>query len=117
MSDIDTIIQKYIQKNASEEESQLLYKWIQQSPGNKNLLFAEKDIWDSYGFQFNRKNYEINSELELLKKQIATKLSKRTLLLGKMLQMAAMILVAFGLGWASHYVHLRNNQQTAKLTM
>lgn len=102
MSEIETILPKYIQGETTEEENQLLHQWMQESPENKKRLFAEKDIWDSYGFHSNLKNYEVNSELGLLKKRIAPK--QNILQLKKYVQIAAILLVAFGLGWASRFV-------------
>jgi len=102
MSEIETILPKYIQGETTEEENQLLHQWMQESPENKKRLFAEKDIWDSYGFHSNLKNYEVNSELGILKKRIEPK--QNILQLKKYVQIAAILLVAFGLGWASRFV-------------
>lgn len=102
MSEIETILPKYIQGKTTEEENQLLHQWMQESPENKKRLFVEKDIWDSFGFHSNLKKYEVNSELGLLKKRIAPK--QNILQLKKYVQIAAILLVAFGLGWASRFV-------------
>lgn len=70
MSKIDHIIPKFLQGKASEEESQQLYSWIQQSPENKKRLFAEKDILDFEVFMSNQNGFDTIAELELLKKRI-----------------------------------------------
>ena len=55
MSEIDSIIQKYLLGNTSDEEDKLLHQWVQESPENEKRLFAEKDIWDFYGFHSDQK--------------------------------------------------------------
>lgn len=115
MSEIETIIQKYLQGKTSEEENQQLHQWMLQSPENKKRLFAEKDIWDTFNFHSNLKKYEITPELELLKKRIAPK--QETISLKKILQIAAILLVTFGLGWGSRFISFTGEQQTAQVTM
>jgi ferric-dicitrate binding protein FerR (iron transport regulator) len=114
MTEIETILPKYFQGKTTEDENQQLHEWMQASPENKKRLFAEKDIWDSYGFHSNLKNYEVNSELGLLKKRIAPK--QTVVQLKKYVQIAAILLVAFGLGWASRFVSF-TSEQTAKISM
>lgn len=114
MSEIETIIQKYLQGKTSEEENQQLQQWMQQSPENKKQLFAEKDIWDTFSFHSNLKKYEVSSELGLLKKRIEPK--QATISLKKILQIAAILLVTFGLGWGSRYISF-TSEQTAEATM
>jgi ferric-dicitrate binding protein FerR (iron transport regulator) len=114
MTEIETILPKYFQGKTTEDENQQLHEWMQASPENKKRLIAEKDIWDSYGFHSNLKNYEVNSELGLLKKRIAPK--QTVVQLKKYVQIAAILLVAFGLGWASRFVSF-TSEQTAKISM
>jgi len=117
MSEIDTIIQKYLQEKTSEEENQQLHQWIQQSPENKKRLFAEKDIWDSYGFHSNQKRYEAAPELEILKNRIEFQGRNSSIQLKKILQIAAILLIAFGLGWSSQFISFRPNNPIAETTM
>ncbi len=117
MTEIDSIIQKYLQGKSSEEENQQLHQWIQQSPENKKRLLAEKDIWDTYAFHSNLKNYEIHPELEILKKRLKPAKLSRTISLNKILKIAAILLVTFGLGWASQYIPFAGSNQTAEVTM
>jgi len=116
MFEIDTIIQKYIKGKASEEESLHLHQWIQQSSENKKRLFAEKDIWDSYGFHENTKNYDASSELEILKKSMEFKRIYRPVKLINVLKIAAIFLIAFGLGWSIQYIPFVHNHQTAEVS-
>lgn len=117
MFEIDTIIQKYLQGKTSEEENIQLHQWIQQSPENKKRLFVEKDIWDSYSFRSNQRKYETLPELELLKKQIGYQKPSRSVQLKRILQIAAVLLVAFGLGWSSQFISFRPNSEIAGATM
>jgi len=117
MSAIDTIIQKYLQGKTSEEENLQLQQWIRQSPENKKRLFVEKDIWDTFGFHSNKKNYETTPELELLRKRIDANNQKRLINLSRVLRIAAILLIAFGLGWATQNIPFNDNQQTANVSM
>jgi len=110
MPEIDSIILKYLRGKTSEAENQQLCLWIEQSPENKKRLFAEKDIYDTYRFHYNLKKYDTNLELELLKNQIPSKNPQNTLSLYKMLQIAAILLIVFGLGWGSKYISLIGKQ-------
>ena len=114
MSEIETIIQKYLQGKTSEEENQQLHQWMLQSPENKKRLFAEKDIWDTFSFHSNLKKYEVSSELGLLKKRIEPK--QATISLKQIIQIAAILLVTFGLGWGSRFISF-GSKQTAEVTM
>ena len=116
MSEIEIIIQKYLQGITSEEENQQLQQWIQQSPENKNRLFAEKDIWDTYSFHSNQKAYDYTSELEILKNRINLKISG-TNRLNRMLQIAAVLLITFGLGWSSRYISFTNPESATEIAM
>lgn len=117
MSEIDTIIQKYLQGKTTEEENQQLDQWIQQSSENKKRLFVEKDIWDSYGFHMNQKKYETLPELELLKKRIGDQKPSRSVQLNRIVQIAAILLIAFGLGWSSQFISFIPHSQIAGTTM
>ena len=117
MSEINSIIQKSIQGNISTEENQQLHQWIQKSLENKKQYFAEKDIWDTYGFHSNQKKYEVNPELELLKKRVISIKPQRTIQFRQILQIAALLLVMFGLGWASQFISFTNNLQTGDILM
>jgi len=114
MSEIETILQKYLQGKTSKEEKQQLQQWMQQSTENKKQLFAEKDIWDTIGFHSNLKKYEVSSELGLLKKRIEPK--QATISLKQILQIAAILLITFGLGWGSRFISF-SSSQTAQVTM
>ncbi len=116
MSEIEIIIQKYLQGITSEEENQQLQQWIQQSPENKKRLFAEKDIWETFSFHTNQKAYDSFSELEILKNRINFKISG-TNRLKRMLQIAAVLLITFGLGWSSQYISFTQKQGEAETVM
>ena len=117
MSEINSIIQKYLQGTTSEEDNQQLKQWIQQSPENKKRLFAEKDIWDTYSLHSNQRKYEVNIELELLNQQIKPGKTERTLHLTSIMKMVAILLLAFGLGWSSRFISSTNSLQTSEATM
>ncbi len=117
MTEIDSIIQKYLSGETSEEENRQLLQWIQESPENKKRLFAEKDIWDTYSFHTNQKEYETDQELKILQSQLGPRISQHAITLKKALQMAAILLIAFGLGWSSRFISFSSKQQTAQANM
>lgn len=114
MAEIESIIQKHLQGKASEEETKQLYQWMQESAENKKRFFAEKDIWDSYGFHSNQKSYNITPELELLKRRLRSTPSKPIARFNRILQIAAALIVTFGLGWASQFVSYKGHQAKNK---
>jgi len=117
MTEINSIIQKYLQGNTSEEEEQQLYHWMKESPEHEKRLFAEKDIWDSYGLKLNKKNYEVDTELALIKSRIESGQSRRLHVIRRVLQMAALFIVVFGLGWASQFIRISGSQPPTQVTM
>jgi ferric-dicitrate binding protein FerR (iron transport regulator) len=117
MSDINSIISKYLKGQTSEEENHQLYDWTHHTPENKKRLFGEKDIWDTLGFHSNLKGYEVNSELELVKSRITPRQPRSYIVGRQILKMAAMLLVTFGLGWASQFISFSGNQPTGPVVM
>ncbi len=113
MTTIDSLIQKYLQGVTTEEENLLLFEWIKQSPENEKRLFGEKDIWDVYGFKTNQKEYDSNIELDVLKKQLIPQKSSRLIRFGKLLKIAAILLITFGLGWSSQFLSHTEDTQKA----
>lgn len=117
MVDIDQIIQKYIQGQTSEEENQKLYDWVKESADNKKRLFAEKDIWDTYSLGSNSKEYNTDDEFEILMKQIVPQKSVKRHQLYSFIKVAAIIIFAFGLGWASQFISVENNESQPVVEM
>jgi ferric-dicitrate binding protein FerR (iron transport regulator) len=117
MPEIESLIQKYLQDQTTEAENKQLQQWMLQSPENEKRFFAEKDIWDTTGFHANRKKYDAIPELELFKKRIEGISPRKSILFRRMLQMAAMLLVTFGLGWATRFITLKQEQKPPQITM
>ena len=110
MPDIDSILLKYLQGKTSEEENQQLLQWTQRSIENKKQFLAEKDIWDTYAYQTDSKKYDTTSELQILKNSLNLNNVQPAILFANILKIAAMLLIAFGLGWASQYISFNRNQ-------
>ena len=117
MSEIDTIIQKYIQGNTSADENEQLQQWLQESLDNKKRMFAEKDIWDTFNYKINGKKFNVKHELEFLKKSIEIKNPSRSILHYHVLKIAAILLITFGLGWSSHFISFFGNKNQIAITM
>lgn len=108
MIEIENIISKYLQGNTTEQENEQLLQWIEESEENKKVFFAEKDIWDTYGFHTNQKQYFPLAELELLNERIRSEQINPGRRLVPFIRIAAVLLLAFGLGWASRYLPVKN---------
>jgi ferric-dicitrate binding protein FerR (iron transport regulator) len=117
MPEIDSLIQKYLQKETNDVEDQLLHQWIHESPENEKRFFGEKDIWDTLGVHSNQKAYETDLELELLRSRISTNQSKNTRYFIQFIRVAALLLIAFGLGWSTQFISLTKDQSVAAVTM
>lgn len=117
MIEIDALIQKYLRKETSEEENNLLFRWVQESPENRKRLFAEKDIWDLIDYQTNSKNYDEENEAELLKQRIRPQKQKPVIKWRKMIQMAAVLVIAFGLGWFGRNIFTTTKPVTPAISM
>jgi len=110
MIEIDSLIQKYLHKETTDAEEQQLYQWIHESPENEKRFFGEKDIWDTLGLHSNQKGYETELELKLLRSRLHPNSSKRTSYFIQFSKVAAMLLLAFGLGWGSQFISLTKEQ-------
>jgi len=116
MTEIDSIIQKYLQGTSSGDENQQLHQWIKQSPENRKRLFAEKDIWDTFGYHSDQKKYETTPELEILKQRIGKKKNTRIIGLNDLMKIAAVLLLSFGLGWSTQFISFNSKQETVEFT-
>ncbi len=103
MPEIETIIQNYLQGTASEEENKALLLWLDQSPDNRKRFFHEKDIWDTFGYHANHKNYPIDQELQKLLERTQQP-EKRIYPYSLWLKIAAVLILTFSLGWFSRYM-------------
>jgi ferric-dicitrate binding protein FerR (iron transport regulator) len=117
MAKIDSIIQKYLREKTTEEENQQLLHWMEGSEENRIQFFAEKDIWDSFGLHSNQKKYDSSTELEVLKKRLSSNTQKPVIGLKQIVQIAAVLLVTFGLGWASRFISFDSAKQENEVTM
>jgi ferric-dicitrate binding protein FerR (iron transport regulator) len=98
-------------------EDQQLHQWMHESAEHEKRFYAEKDIWDALGYQTNQKEYRTELELELLKRQLTPNQFRETRLFARMMQIAAMLLVAFGLGWGTRFIPVTKEQPVAVVSM
>ena len=103
MSDIDQIIDRYIHGSASGKDLEQIYQWINGDPEKAKYLFKEKDLWDA-----SKLGEHIPIEDEItqwlkLKDKIST---TKTISISRFVffKYAAIILMAIGVGWMSHYL-------------
>lgn len=117
MDNINSIRSKYLIGTSSEEENKQLKQWIECSAENKKRLFAEKDIWDTYGFHSNIYQYEPVSELDLLKQSLFPDKKQRRITLVNLLKIAAVLVLVFGLGWSTRFISFKNATQMSDVIM
>lgn len=117
MSDIDSIINKYVQGTTTETENTILAEWLNESPENKNKLFSEKDIWDTYVCHFDHKRYNIDSELQVLRSKLTVKNTSNVTLLNRIIRIAAVILITFGLGWSTQFIAFNRHSSVQEATI
>jgi len=116
MSEIDPIILKYLQGISTLEENEVLHQWTEQSSENKKRLFAEKDIWETSAFLADQKKYNISSELEILRKNLHSDKKQPVAIFRKIVEIAAVLLITFGLGWASQFIAFSGDQQSVEVS-
>ncbi|MCG6187599.1 FecR family protein [Maribellus maritimus] len=107
-SNIELVIQRFVQGQASVEDEKLLYSWIKEDPGNRKRLFQEKDIWESAKLGTKQMNdLELDQWLSLQERTISRKL--RFSGIADFLKVAAIIVISLGLGWFGRYLYAQQS--------
>lgn len=117
MTEIDSIIQKYLQGISSEAENRQLDQWLQLAPENRKRLYAEKDIWETIQFHQNKKQYEPAQELEILMQHVNTESTNKALSWRSILKIAAVLLITFGFGWSTQFVMKNSGSSVVEATL
>jgi ferric-dicitrate binding protein FerR (iron transport regulator) len=117
MTEIESILNKYIQGSTTEAENALIAEWLKNSPENKKRFFSEKDIWDAYGYHTNQKQYNVNFELKSLRSKLNIKNNSYYARLNPIIRVAAVILIAFGLGWATRFIPHNKELQVQEVAL
>ena len=101
---INQSILHFIQGNANENEQTEVLNWINENPGNRKELFKQKDLWNAAEIDSDRlKELENNEWLELQHR--IDKAKVRRGFFKEFVKIAAIIVVALGVGWMSHYFY------------
>jgi ferric-dicitrate binding protein FerR (iron transport regulator) len=116
MSEIDPIILKYLQGISTFEENEVLHQWTEQSSENKKRLYDEKDIWETSAFLADQKTYDVSSELGILRKKLNSDKKRPVAIFRKIVEIAAVLLITFGLGWASQFITFSGDQQSIEVS-
>ncbi|WP_320112619.1 FecR family protein [Draconibacterium orientale] len=101
---INQSILHFIQGNANDNEHAEVLNWISENPENRKELFKQKDLWNAAEIDSDRLKELENSEWDELQNRIDTSKVK----LGffkELVKIAAIIIVALGVGWMSHYFY------------
>uniref|UniRef100_UPI003216D32D FecR family protein n=1 Tax=uncultured Draconibacterium sp. TaxID=1573823 RepID=UPI003216D32D len=95
----------FIQANASEEESKEVLSWLKEHPGNRKKLFTEKDLWETALLNSEKLNDIEIEQWHLLEQKISIRQLKSQRL-KEFIRIAAMLVLALGVGWMGHYFYL-----------
>ncbi|WP_319480887.1 FecR family protein [uncultured Draconibacterium sp.] len=112
---IDQVILHFIQGNADHEETATLMNWLNENPENRKKLFKEKDIWSAAEIDSDSLKALENREWLELENRINTSKIKQGHF-KELLKIAAIVVVALGVGWMSHYIYT-DSATTRKVEM
>nr|WP_319509210.1 FecR family protein [uncultured Draconibacterium sp.] len=101
---INQSILYFIQGNANEKEHAEVLNWINENPENRKELFKQKDLWNAAEIDSDRLIELENSEWRKLQHRIDKAKVKRGFF-KELVKIAAIIVVALGVGWMSHYLY------------
>ncbi|WP_319266978.1 FecR family protein [uncultured Draconibacterium sp.] len=101
---INQSILHFIQGNANEKEHAEVLNWINENPENRKELFKQKDLWNAAEIDSDRLIELENSEWRELQHRIDKAKVKRGFF-KELVKIAAIIVVALGVGWMSHYLY------------
>jgi ferric-dicitrate binding protein FerR (iron transport regulator) len=119
ISNIERVIQNFIQGSSTSHEEGIIKEWIDKNPQNRKYLFQNRDLWDSLQVGSERFNkIELAQWLEM-KSRIATTKHNFSKLI-EVIKIAALVILTLGIGWMSHYLYdsgLFSNQQVQLKTV
>ena len=116
MANIEEIKSKYIRKETSSEEDQILFKWLQDHPDEQKEFYQEKDIWDSYALVKNSMNYSPEIERRKLRKRIR-KAKQAKLAVLPYLKVAAIFVLSFMFSWFIQSQYFNTEQLVHEVEM
>ena len=117
MAEIEKDIIKYIQGTSTEAANIRLAKWLLESPENRQKLYAEKDIWDTLGYNSDYQGYNIEDELKKLKSGQSKAKVPVFNLFKRIIRIAAIILITFGLGWSTRFINFEGSRSTKDIAI
>lgn len=101
-SNIESVIRRFVQGEATHEDEELLYNWINDNSDNRKHLFQEKDIWESAKLGTKQLN-----ELEQWQ-QLQNRINSHNLRTSRIInsvKIAAIVVISLGLGWVGRYLY------------
>lgn len=98
----------FIEGRLSDSQRSDFMDWLQEDPRNKEDYFREKDLWDAYAMNTHKVRINIHDEWRVLENRIRS-CSKPLVESGQKslsfwIRIAAMLVIVFGLGWASNFI-------------
>lgn len=104
-----SLIVRYLKKEISEAEQQELFHWVYKNNENETLFYSLKDIWETAHYESIVNNAETDAEWEKLALAAIQNKSyhfskKRTAIrvLYRAVQIAAIVVITFGIGFFAH---------------
>lgn len=116
MGNIEEIKLKYIRKESSQEEDQVLFQWLKDHPEERKEFYQKKDIWDSYDLVKDSKNYSPEIESRKLHKRIR-KAKQTKLVVLPYIKVAAVFVFAFVSSWLIQSQYLNQEQLAHEVEM
>ncbi|MDX8339463.1 FecR domain-containing protein [Draconibacterium sp. IB214405] len=111
----DKAILHFIQGNADDKEKAAVLKWLNENPENRKKLFKQKDLWNAAEIDSDRLKELENTEWLALQNRIETSKVRRGFF-KELIKIAAIVVVALGVGWISHYFYT-DSVSTRKVEM
>jgi len=114
------LIIKWLKKETSETEHRMLFGWVYQNKRNESYFYQIKDLWETTGYSDIKNNVQTDTEWEKLMHAVindkSVELQNKTQRLNKLkriVQIAAVILITFSLGFFVDYLIPEKNSYSS----
>ncbi len=104
-----SLVVSYLKKEIGETEKKKLFEWVYNKPENEKLFYNLKDIWETAEYEKVSESAQTNEEWEkfiltAIKEESESHLRRKVSMhhVKKVLQIAALIIVTFGVGFLAN---------------
>lgn len=106
LSNIESVIQRFIQGNATPEDEKIIFNWIKNVPETGKRLFREKDLWDASQIGSNKLN-ETELEQWFILQQKLNQKKPKFIGFREFIKIAAIVIISLGIGWFGRYFYMQ----------